>query len=145
MIKNVLLFVFLIIRCFETQFEPVCYQNYPNQKETMKLAIQEIGRYSEYSDAPIPEYALKEEYFTGEYLGMEGIWMNWWFNFRFADHKTGLYYYGYVQVDTPPRNIEVDAGCMPVLNVDSITKEIVSTKNASFDLEESNGGRLLKI
>ena len=102
---------------------PVSYQNYPNREAALRLAIQEIDKVSKYLDITLSDDALKTENFTIRFLGLDGIWMRWWFDFRYYEQKTDLYYYGYVLVELPPGNVDADPGCLPRLYVEPITEE----------------------
>ena len=133
MIKTVLLVLFLMLRCFETGFIPVSYQDYPNREVALRLAIQEIDKVSKYYEVTIPENALGMENFTIHFLGLDGIWMRWSLDFHYYEQKTDLYYSGNVLVELPPETSDTDPVCTPRLYVETITEE----KKSLLKLTES--------
>jgi len=112
-----------MLRCFDVKLIPANYQDYPNREVALRLAIQEIDKVSKYYEVTVPVSALKAESFTIRFLGLDGVWMRWSFDFRYYEQNTDLYYYGNVLVDLPPEMIDTDPVCTPRLYVETITEE----------------------
>ena len=111
MVNRYLAIVFIIFSMFG-RFEAISPSinsvNYPSRASVMKSVIQEIKRVSKSNESTIPERALNEENFEIWFVGFEGIWAQWSFYLYYLDEYTGLYYYGFVNADIPPEDIDAD-------------------------------------
>lgn len=123
MIRKILIVACILFGCFETKLTSLDTRCYPNRNGVLELAIHEISKVSVYFKAPIPAAALQINNFDTHFLGMDGIWMRWLFNFHYYDQATDLYYYGNVLVEIPPASAEIDAVCAPQLHIEPITEE----------------------